>query len=125
MAEETVHRFIDSYQDEHFYGWAIEVENVLVGTIGAYDFEDGQIEAGFSVVRACWGHGYATEALQAVLVYLTENEGIHRVTAWCASENIGSKRVLEKAGMQFAASEKDGLTVGEKSYDKLIYIYSR
>ena len=43
------------------------------------------------------------------------------MTAWCAADNVGSKRVLEKAGMKLAGTEKNGLTVGDKVYDKLIY----
>ena len=58
-----------------------------------------------------------------VLEYLTENEGISCVTAWCAAENVGSRRVLEKSGMQLVRTEKDSIAVGEKSYDKLIYEY--
>ena len=34
-------------------------------------------------------------------IYLTKNEGISCVTAWCAVENISSRKVLEKSGMQF------------------------
>ena len=45
------------------------------------------------------------------------------MTAWCASENIGSKRVLEKAGMKPVRTEKDGLAVEDRVYDKLIYEY--
>ena len=123
MAEDTVRRFIDSYHDERFYGWIIDSEDVVFGTIGAYDYEDDHIEVGFSIVRACWGQGYATEALQTVLNYLTENEGIPRVTAWCAAENAGSKRVLEKAGMRLVRTEEAGLMVDGKTYDKLIYEY--
>ena len=66
----------------------------------------------------------AQEALRKMLEYLTENEGIPYVTAWCASENIGSRRVLEKAGMRLVRTEKDGLTVGDRVYDKLTYEYS-
>ena len=121
MAQETVGRFIDSYADPHFYGWVIEAENVLYGTIGAYDIQEDTIEVGFSIVRDCWGHGYATEALKAVLAYLIENEGFSCVTAWCAAENIGSQKVLEKAGMLLVSVEKNGLTVGERTYDKRIY----
>lgn len=122
-ARETVLRFIDSYRDEHFYGWAIDSEDVLYGTIGAYDYSDGEIEVGFSIVKACRGQGYATEALEEVLHYLTGNEGISRVTAWCAAENAASRKVMEKAGMRFVRSEKNGLTVGENTYDKLIFEY--
>ena len=73
--------------------------NVLYGTIGAYDYHDNQIEVGFSVARACWGRGYATQALKKGLDYLTINENIYCVTA--------------------------GLTTRSQTYDKLIYEYSR
>ena len=125
MARETVRQFIDSYGDRHSYAWVMDVDDVLVGTIGAYDYKDNQIEVGFSVVKGWQGRGLATEALKKVLEYLTENEGIPLVTAWCASENVGSGRVLEKAGMQYIRTDKDSLTVGEKTYDKRIYEFRR
>ena len=125
MAQETVRGFINSYEDEHIYSWIMDLDHVIVGTIGAYDYEDGHIEVGFSVVNEWQGHGFASEALKKVLAYLTENEGISCVTAWCAGENAGSRRVLEKAGMSLVRTKKDGLTVGGSVYDKLIYEYRR
>ncbi len=123
MAQETVNRFIAVYDDEHSYSWVMDSDDVVVGTIGAYDFQDDHIEVGFSIVKGWQGRGLATEALRKVLEYLTENEGIPCVTAWCVSENIGSRRVLEKAGMHLVRTEKDGLTVGDSVYDKLTYEY--
>ena len=123
MAQETVRRFIDSYGDERSYSWVMDVDDVLIGTIGAYDFQNDRIEVGFSVAAGWQGRGLATEALKKVLEYLTENEGISCVTAWCASENIGSERVLEKAGMKLVKTVKDGLTVGDKAYDKMTFEY--
>ena len=123
MAQETVRRFIESYSDTHFYSWVMDVDDVVVGTIGAYDYEHDQIEVGFSVGQSWQGRGFATEALMKVLAYLTENEGIPCVTAWCAAENIGSRRVLEKACMKLVCNEKDGLVVGGKTYDKLTFVY--
>ena len=125
MAQETVREFIRHYDDEHVYSWVIDVDDVVVGTIGAYDYKDDRIEVGYSVVPAWQGRGIATEALKEVLEYLTENEGISCVTAWCADENTGSWRVLEKAGMQRVRTDKEGLVVGDKTYDKLIYEYRR
>ena len=121
MAQETVRGMIDSYDDEHVYSWVMDVDGVIVGTIGAYDYKDNQIEVGFSVVKAWQGRGLATEALKKVLEYLTENEGIPCVTAWCAAENIGSRRVLERAGMKFICTERDGLVAEGRVYDKLTY----
>ena len=123
QARETVQRFTDSYADPRFYGWAIECEGRMIGTIGACDFdpEKNQIEVGFSIKRASWGKGYAAEALRAVLEYLTTQEGIAHVTAWCASDNIASKRTLEKAGMRLSGIDAGGLEVGGERYDRLDY----
>ena len=60
-----------------------------------------------------------------VLEYLTENEGISCVTAWCAAENTASKRVLERTGMKHVRTEEMGLAVGDRTFDKLIYEYRR
>lgn len=126
QARETVQRFIESYVDPRFYGWAIEREWRMIGTIGAYDYdqEKNQIEVGFSIERVSWGKGYASEALEAVLDYLTAQEGITRVTAWCASDNTASSRALEKAGMRLSGIDAGGLEVGGERYDKLDYTYS-
>ncbi len=123
MAQETVNGWIQSYTDPHAYSWVMDVDDVVVGTIGAYDYEHDQIEVGFSVDRDWQGRGFATEALRKVLAYLTENEGIPSVTAWCAADNTGSRRVLEKAGMKPVRHEKDGLAIDGRRYDKLIFAY--
>ena len=125
QAEETVRRFIEGYDDPHSYSWVMDVDDVLVGTIGAYDFTGNQIEVGFSVVKDWQGRGIATAALRSALEYLTDNEKIPRVTAWCAAENIGSRRVLEKAGMKHLQTEEKGLVVGDRAYDRMIYEFRK
>ena len=127
MAQEAVQRFITSYNDEHSYSWVMDAygDDVVAGTIGAYDYDNCKIEVGFSVGRAWQGRGFATEALKKVLTYLTENEGIACVTAWCAAENTGSRKVMEKSGMKLVNTEKDGLIVDDRIYDKIIYEFQR
>ena len=63
--------------------------------------------------------------MKKVLEYLTENEGISCVTARCALENIGARRVLEKAGMRPASREKDGLAPDGRADDRLVYEYRK
>jgi ribosomal-protein-alanine N-acetyltransferase len=60
-----------------------------------------------------------------VIKYLSENENIPCIKAWCAAENIGSKRVLEKAGMTYVNTEQNGLEVNGKTYDKLNFEYRK
>lgn len=122
-AQETVRRFIAGYDDERSYSWVMDVDDVVVGTIGAWDYQDDRIEVGFRIIQGWRRRGLATEALRKVLEYLTENEGIPCVIARCASDNIGSRRVLEKAGMRLVRAEKEGLTVGDRVYDRLTYEY--
>ncbi len=126
MAEETVQRFLDSYDNPFFYGWAIERNGALIGTVGAYDFDEdnSRIEVGMSIERASWGNGFASEALTCILRYLTEHEQIHTVTAWCASDNIGSMRAMQKSGMVQTDMERGALEIHGERYDKLIFEYA-
>ncbi len=127
MAAETVESFINSYGDPHFYGWGIVYEGKLIGTIGAYDYDADKswIEVGMSIERASWGHGFATEALKAVLRYLAEHENIKTVSAWCASDNMGSQKVMKKSGMRMVSTEQGALEINGQTYDKLIFEYAK
>lgn len=117
MAEETVAGFIKNYDEPHFYGWAIVKageddglfgddrlieDERLIGVIGAYDYDEkkNSIEVGMSIEKASWGNGYASEALGEVLRFLTEDEKIDTVTAWCDEENVGSEKAMLKCGMK-------------------------
>lgn len=46
-----------------------------------------------------WGKGFGTEALNRVLDFGFDDLNLHRMQAGCAVDNIGSIKVLEKAGM--------------------------
>lgn len=59
-----------------------------------------EIDLGYHFSRASWGHGYATEAATAVLAHSLGAVGLARVMAVAEPENVGSWRVMEKAGMR-------------------------
>ena len=127
MAQNTIRHFIDNYEDNRFYGWAIEFNQKLIGTVGAYDYTpvSNSIEVGISIKEEFWGNGFATEALACVLHYLTNDEKIKSVTAWCASENIGSIKAMKKAGMKRVGVEKEALQVDGIICDKLLFCFSK
>ena len=122
-AKEAVNGIIGRYGEDRFYAWIMDADDVQFGIISACGCEDGSVEVSFSVDRPCWNRGYATEALERVLEYLTGNEGIYRVIARCASENGAARRVLEKAGMRLISVEKDAFPVGDRTYDRATYEY--
>ncbi|MDV2481084.1 GNAT family N-acetyltransferase [Methanoculleus sp. Wushi-C6] len=63
------------------------------------DAEHSRGELGFWIAQACWGRGYATEAVGAVIGYGFSALGLHRVHAIHFSRNPASGRVMEKCGM--------------------------
>jgi ribosomal-protein-alanine N-acetyltransferase len=60
----------------------------------------GELE--FWLASEFWGQGYATEIVSCVLRLLYANEAIEPVFACVHRDNIGSQRVLQKAGMEVA-----------------------
>jgi RimJ/RimL family protein N-acetyltransferase len=73
----------------------IDVEGVAAGTIGRFRM-DGQLEVTYWVDRAYWGKGVASAALELLLAATPDRP----VYARAASDNLGSLRVLEKAGFR-------------------------
>ena len=57
-------------------------------------------EVGYAMNRHYWGRGLATEAVLGVVGFAFRELGLNRVQAIVLPDNIGSTRVLEKAGMQ-------------------------
>ena len=51
--------------------------------------------------RACWRKGLATEAAREVLRYGFEGLNCNRLVALSKPENVASRRVMEKIGMQY------------------------
>ena len=74
----------------------------MIGTIGFMwvNLEHRSGEVGYSFARDCWGQGYATEALRAVLQFGFDTLRLHRIEAQHEVDNPASGRVMEKCGMQ-------------------------
>lgn len=57
-------------------------------------------EVGFTLQRAAWGHGYAHEALGALLAWLFAGAELHRVHASLDPRNVRSAALLERSGFR-------------------------
>lgn len=56
-------------------------------------------EVWYKIHSGYWKKGYATEALKKIIEFGFDTLKLHRIEAGCAVKNIGSIKVLEKAGM--------------------------
>lgn len=57
-----------------------------------------QPELGWSLIRAHWGNGYATEAAAAIRDWAHESRSIERLVSLISPDNVRSQRVAERLG---------------------------
>ena len=86
--------------------WAVEdkATGEFIGQCGLRPVDEGagpEIDLAYHYTRASWGRGYATEAAIAVLDHGLGPVGLAAIMAVVVPENVGSWRVMEKAGMRY------------------------
>ena len=122
---ESVSKIISSY-DEKKYWWAIELKETgeVLGQILAINQLDVFLssEIGYCIGYDYWNKGYTTEALVAVIDYLHE-VGYHRLVAGYITENPASRRVMEKANMNFEGIRKDEIFYRNQFFDVGYFVH--
>ena len=86
--------------DNQILGW-IGIGQVTGEPAGVLDF-------GYALLPEFWGHGYATEALSAVLKIGFERLSADLIFGECDPKNPASGRVMEKAGLRMAQQREGG-----------------
>lgn len=84
-----------------------------VGYVQAVPLDEGQWEVGYHIGGAYTKRGYATEAVSAFLPVIMQKLGIDKISGICVSENLASRRVMEKCGFRLEYEGK-GEYQGEK-----------
>jgi ribosomal-protein-alanine N-acetyltransferase len=104
----TAEQWIASQQEEFdadtFVNFAIVLltQEILIGSIGlAIVAEHQHARLGYWLGLPYWNHGYATEAVEAVLAYGFYQRQLHRIYAPHFQSNPASGRVLQKVGMTY------------------------
>lgn len=79
-----------------------QASGAVAGDIGLYyqEPQTGQAMIGYSVLPAWRGRGYATRAARLVARWAFASVGIARLIAGTMPTNVGSQRVLERAGFR-------------------------
>ncbi|HEY2647816.1 MAG TPA: GNAT family protein [Puia sp.] len=78
-------------------------------------------EVWFKILPENWGDGFATESLNRTLNFAFIELNLHRVEAGCATGNIASARVLEKAGMKREGCKRKILPIRGEWVDAYSY----
>ena len=109
------------------FAFAITVNGKVIGSIGAFrqtNIHNKTAELGYYIAEEYWGKGIMTEAVKQLCDYVFSHTDIIRIYAEPFSYNIGSCRVLEKAGFQYEGTLrsnalKNGDVLDMKMYSKL------
>jgi ribosomal-protein-alanine N-acetyltransferase len=76
---------------------------------------------GYVLAQPYWGNGLMTEAVRAAIAFGFHVMYLQRIQAYCAVENIGSARVLEKAGMELEGILHNYVLVKQRPQDVKMY----
>jgi len=109
------------------FAFAITVNGKVIGSIGAFrqtNIHNKIAELGYYIAEEYWGKGIMTEAVKQLCDYVFSHTDIIRIYAEPFAYNIGSCRVLEKAGFQYEGTLrsnalKNGNVLDMKMYSKL------
>lgn len=102
---EDIETFLSSeiakYECENFYHWAIEIDNEIIGGISAYSIDENycNCEVGYCLGYDYWNKGITSEALSAIINFLFNDVGMHRIASRHDVENPASGKVMQKCGM--------------------------
>ncbi|WP_236653157.1 GNAT family N-acetyltransferase [Streptacidiphilus melanogenes] len=88
----------ESRADGRFLGWFALRPPTGVG-LDTGPGSGGDLELGYRLLPAEWGHGHATEGARALVRHAFTALGAERVVATTMTVNTASRRVLEKAGL--------------------------
>ena len=72
----------------------------LIGACNIVMVRELEGEIGWILHRDCWKQGFGTEMGKRLLQFGFQQLGLHRLIAYCDTENYGSFRVMEKIGMR-------------------------
>lgn len=116
---------LNQYKAHKVAPWAIE-EKASGKFIGTIDYvwwkpEHNSAEIGYVISPDYWGKGITTEAAKAIIQFGFEHMDLVRIQARCLVENIGSQRVMEKAGMSYEGTHRKSMFLKGKHYDLKMY----
>ena len=112
ISESVIQSWIDRYHEKDWYQWAIVLKccDTVVGSIGAVDKNDRikMVHIGYCIGRKWWGQGITTEALSLLVDFFFNQVGINRIESRHNTANPASGRVMEKCGLIYEGTQRDG-----------------
>jgi len=113
-----------SANENDTFAFAITIDDKAIGSIGVFrqqNIHRKTAEMGYYIAEEYWGKGIMTEAVKQICEYVFEHSDIIRIYAEPFSCNMGSCRVLEKAGFQYEGTLRSNAIKNSKVMDMKMY----
>lgn len=103
VTRNVLESWVESYAKEDYYQWLIVLKelgepigSIIVNTVGRAQ----SAHFGYCIGKAWWHKGIMSEALKAVMDFLFDEVGYHRVESLHDPNNPNSGKVMMKCGMR-------------------------
>lgn len=123
--EDYVKTILALYEEGKIAPWGIQYKEnrKLIGTVDFVSWQPQHktAEIGYALSMDYWGRGIATEAAKELIRFGMNEMDLVRIQAKSLVANVGSERVMEKAGMKFEGILRKFIFVKGAHYDVKMY----
>jgi uncharacterized cupin superfamily protein/RimJ/RimL family protein N-acetyltransferase len=99
----------------------------MIGSVGAMwvSEKNKTMELGIALGEEHWGKSYSSEAMLTLIKFLWESFDVERIQSQCKSENLQSKRMMEKMGMIYEGLLRKNLFCKGVAWDMEMFSFVR
>lgn len=104
VTKAVVASWVENYQKDTYYHWMIVLKeigepigSIIANTVGRAD----SAHIGYCIGKQWWHQGIMSETLKAVMDFLFDYVGYHRIESLHDPNNPHSGNVMKKCGMQY------------------------
>lgn len=123
--EDYVKTILVLYEEGKIAPWGIQYKKnrKLIGTVDfvSWQLQHKTAEIGYALSMDYWGRGIAAEAAKELIRFGMNEMELVRIQAKSLVANVGSERVMEKAGMNFEGILRKFIFFKGAHYDVKMY----
>lgn len=126
VTESILKEWTSQYVDKGFYQWAIVLKSNPIEPIGSIgvvkkDEQTKMVHVGYCIGKEWWNQGITSEALTRIIDFFFKELGANRIEANHDPRNSNSGKVMEKCGLVYEGTLKEGGLNNQGICDLSIY----
>ena len=118
VTAELLSEWSAAYISPSNYSWVMEFDGQCIGSISVVRYSDKHeyAELGYCMGYDYWNKGLMTEAVKAVIAFLFDEVGCHRIMIRHAVRNPASGRVAQKCGLTYEGTQREAFKNRDGEY---------